>query len=152
MPDCSRLDARWQVCDLTRSQLRQGTKPEDITIPNDIPSCKKNLIQWLSSSVERLEQDTAGVLKAWEQTRLLLAWERATQVEAVGKASELFPDATAGGTAKIIIEAAPPTEADEDAGIAGLPFMQTEHEDEHEEWIDWAAVEQQAGGGGGSSS
>ena len=47
---------------------------------------------------------------------------------------------------------APPTEADDDAGIAGLPFMQTEHEDEHEEWIDWAAVEQQAGGGGGSSS
>ena len=34
---------------------------------------------------------------------------------------------------------APPTEADDDAGIAGLPFMQTEHEDEHEEWIDWAA-------------
>ena len=103
--------------------------------------------------VERLEQDTAGVLKAWEQTRLLLAWERATQVEAVGKASELFPDATPGvGTAEIIIEAAPPTEADEDAGIAGLPFMQTDHEDEHEEWIDWAAVEQQAGGGGGSSS
>ena len=37
------------------------------------------------------------------------------------------------------------------APIAGLPFMQTEHEDEHEEWIDWAAIEQQAGGGGGSS-
>ena len=59
---------------------------------------------------------------------------------------------SSGGTAEIIIEAAPPTEADEDAGIAGLPFMQTDHEDEHEEWIDWAAVEQQAGGGGGSSS
>ena len=45
-----------------------------------------------------------------------------------------------------------PTEADEDAGTAGLPVMQTKHEDEHEEWIDWAAVEQQAGGGGGSSA
>ena len=50
------------------------------------------------------------------------------------------------------MEAVAPTEADEDAGAAGLPFMQTEHEDEHEDWVDWAAVEQQAGGGGGSSS
>ena len=32
------------------------------------------------------------------------------------------------------MEAVAPTEADEDAGAAGLPFMQTEHEDEHEDW------------------
>ena len=95
-------------------------------------------MQWLSQSVAQLGGDKAGIVKVWEETRLLLAWERATQVEAVAKTQTLFPGAVAGGAVEVAVP-----EADEAAGAAGVPFMQTEHDEDWQEWVDWAAVEGQ---------
>ena len=47
---------------------------------SDVPTCKKNLFEWLSVSVDHLNNNKAGVRHCWEQTLLLKAWERNVQV------------------------------------------------------------------------
>jgi len=78
------------VVDLTQTQINSGVEPEEIKVPMDVVTCKNNLLEWLSQSVDRLNEDTSGVKHCWEKTELLRAWEHNVQVEASGKAKELF--------------------------------------------------------------
>ena len=61
-------------------------------MPSDVPTCKKNLFHWISSTVDELNKDMAGVRQCWASTGLLQAWERSVQVEAAGKLAQLFPN------------------------------------------------------------
>ena len=75
-----KLHGTW-VCKLTISQITSGMRPEDVKVPSDVPTCKKNLFSWLSESVAHLGQDKpARIAKLWESTALLRAWEREVQV------------------------------------------------------------------------
>ena len=61
--------------------VRQGVKPEAIKVPQDIPTMKKNLFQWLSQVGEHMNNtDKKGVSHCWATTGLLGAWERDVQV------------------------------------------------------------------------
>ena len=94
----------------------------------------------------RSTADKEGVIHCWSETQLLRAWERAVQVEASGKVMELFPNMTAD----IAIDLT--NTEDAQAGYAGEPFTQAEHDEEWVDWVDWMAVEAQTAGAGSSSS
>jgi hypothetical protein len=146
-----KLYGAWVVF-LTQEQLNKGTKPEEIKVPADIPTCKKNLFRWLSQTVDTLNSDKTGVAHCWEQTELLKAWERSVQVEASQKVKELFPnlkdvpavDLTTGGDGG----ARDVGSEDKEAGELGKPFTQTEDDEEWKEWIDWSLL----GGGSGDAA
>ena len=123
-----------------------GVKPEDIKIPADVPTCKKNLFLWLSESVAQLNKDKPAIAHCWESTQLLRAWERDVQAEAARKVAELFPNYQAAGLAVDLTNTEDP-----EAGLAGAPFTEPEHEEEWEGLVDWAAVAAQTGGAGPSS-
>ena len=124
-----------------------GVAPEKIAVPADVPTCKKNLVQWLSEAVAELNKDKAGIAHCWEQTELLRAWERPVQAEAARKVAELFPNSTL--TAELTVDLS--ATEDPDAGLAGAPFTEPEHEEEWVEWVDcWAGITTE--GAGGSSS
>jgi hypothetical protein len=53
---------------------------EKINVPADVPTCKKNLFEWLSTTVDQCNEDQAGIVHCWEKIDLLKAWERAVQV------------------------------------------------------------------------
>ena len=57
-----------------------------------MPTCEKNLLGWLSLTVDQLNKEYVGVVACWEKTQLLHAWERSEQVEAAGKVKGLFPN------------------------------------------------------------
>ena len=133
------------VVELTQMQIKSGVEPKDIKIPTDVPSCKKRLFEWLSQSSTELVKDKEGIIHCWAQTELLRAWTSSVQLEAVRKASDLFPNMTLEQpvTAVDITN----TE-DESAGNLGLAFTVPEAEDEWEGWVDW----QQVGAAGSGSS
>ena len=79
--------------------------------------------------------------------RSQVRWERDVQAEAARKVAELFPNYQAAGLAVDLTN----TE-DLEAGLAGAPFTEPEHEEEWEELVDWAAVAAQTGGAGPSSA
>jgi hypothetical protein len=112
------------VCELTQDQINNGIEPSLIKVPNDVPTCKLNLFEWLSKTVEQLNIDPACVAHCWESTLLLSAWEHKVQVEASKKAAELFPN---------LAGADPPSEEDRDAGYMGMPFVNGTDE----EWMSW---------------
>jgi hypothetical protein len=114
----------YQVCELTQDQINNGIEPSLIKVPNDVPTCKLNLFEWLSKTVEQLNIDPACVAHCWESTLLLSAWEHKVQVEASKKAAELFPN---------LAGADPPSEEDRDAGYMGMPFVNGTDE----EWMSW---------------
>ena len=58
------------------------------------------------------------------------------QVEASGKATELFPNLTDAD--RVIIDMT--GSEDEEAGDLGVPFTQTEAEEEWVDWVDWGQV------------
>ena len=76
---------KW-VCDLVQEQFKNGTKPEDIKVPNTVPESKRNLCNWLSQTVDELNKDKAGIKHCWEETELFRAWEPEVQFDAVTKA------------------------------------------------------------------
>mmetsp|Transcript_24697 Transcript_24697/g.53271 ORF Transcript_24697/g.53271 Transcript_24697/m.53271 type:complete len:211 (+) Transcript_24697:158-790(+) len=146
------LFGRW-ACDLTVSQLKANVQPDAVNIPTDVPTMKRQLMEWLSSTVNTMNNDKAGVIHCWETTQLLKAWDRQVQIEASRKASQLFgdkagitselsddnPDAASG---KIEIDQS----EDFEAGYLGKPLC--EQEDPEEDWmafVNWDAC-------GGSSS
>ena len=122
------------VTGLTREQIGKRVKAEEIKIPADVPTCKKNLCIWLSEIVNLINQDKSGIVHCWEETQLLRAWERKVQVDAASKAKELFPnlaDADMELTTEIIGRLLDePGAEDPEAGYDGVPFTQTENEDE----------------------
>ena len=79
-----RLYGAWVVM-ITQEQIKAGVKPEEIKVPMDVPTCKKNLFKWLSESTNVLNNDKTGIVHCWESTKLLRAWEREVQVEAARK-------------------------------------------------------------------
>ena len=135
----------WVVV-LVQEQIKKGVKSEEIKVPADVPTCKKNLFEWLSQSVDQLNKDTSGVAHCWEETQLLRAWERSVQVEASGKVKELFPNLTDADRVIIDMTGA----EDEGAGDLGVPFTETQDDEEWVGWVDWGQVEQMTGGAGGS--
>ena len=128
-----KLYGSW-VCTLVQEQLKNGTAPEAIKVPADVPSCKKNLLEWLSQVVDTLKDDAAGIVHCWEKTELLRAWDRSVQVEAFSKMNELFPNLDESDSYF-------PRTEDEDAGDLGVPFTQPEHEEEWMGWVDWGQVQ-----------
>ena len=50
----------------TSGEIKRGVKPEEIEVPADVLTCKKNLFQWLSQAVAKLNSDQAGVAHCWE--------------------------------------------------------------------------------------
>ena len=84
---------KW-ACDLTVAQLGADDDVSKVKIPSDERTCKKNLFEWLSQSVDHLNTNDkeSGILHCWEATKLLRAWESKVQVEAIAKLSELFPN------------------------------------------------------------
>ena len=70
-----KLYGSW-VCTLVQEQLKNGRAPEDIKVPADVPSCKKNLLEWLLQVVDTLKDDATGIIHCWEKTELLRAWDR----------------------------------------------------------------------------
>jgi molybdopterin-guanine dinucleotide biosynthesis protein A len=140
-----KLYGSW-ACQLTQDQIKAGTKPEDIKVPCDVPTCKKNLFVWLSQTVDEMNKDKARVVHCWESTELLRAWERAVQVEASTKVAALFPNIDVNDIS-IDVSDSP----DEEAGAVGVPFTEVEHEEEWEGWLDWSAVDTQTTGGGAST-
>jgi hypothetical protein len=137
-----KLYGTWAVF-LTQEQIKKGVNPNEIKVPADVQTCKKNLFEWLSQSADKLNSDKAGIVHCWAQTKLLQAWERTVQAEASMKVKELFPnlaevpavDLTTGGDggARDVGSA---TE-DKEAGGLGKPFMETAEEDEWMEWVNW---------------
>jgi len=131
-------------------------------VPSDVPTCKKNLFHWISSTVDELNKDMAGVRQCWASTGLLQAWERSVQVEAAGKLAQLFPNMFP----KEQFDAADPrfnpfpastahdesgTE-DEQAGYVGVPFTQVEDEEEWVGWVTWDEVAARTDGAGSSAA
>ena len=114
-------------------------------MPADIPTCKKNLFEWLSETVSLLNQDKEGVVHCWEKTLLMRAWERKVQVEASSKVKELFHKLAEVPMVDLNEEpdghARDDPSEDEQAGELGVPFTQPEDEEEWKEWIDWADVD-----------
>ena len=101
---------KW-ACDATIAQLGEDVAAADVKIPSDVPTCKRNLFEWLSASVDHFNQNAKnGIVHCWEQTTLLTAWESSKQMEAMLKARELFPnlettsDVTAAVASKISID------------------------------------------------
>ncbi len=155
------------VVKLTQEQIKNGVEPSAIKVPADVPTCKKNLFEWLSESVSLLNQDKEGVVHCWESTQLLRAWERKVQVEASQKVKKLFPNLVEVPTVDLGGEpdgdggardegsdgdggARDEGSEDQQAGELGVPFTQTEDDEEWTGWVDWAAVEVQTGGAGSS--
>ena len=91
--------------------------------------------RWLSLAVDKLNEDPASVVHCWKETKLLRAWEREVQMEAVDKIKELFPKLSSSSRPEIaamvnqldggdylpddLVE-------DEEAGYMGLHFNQQE--------------------------
>ena len=131
------------VLELTVGQLKDGIKPEAVTIPTDVPMCKKKLLEWLSAVVVELNQDKKGVAKCWESTSLLKAWDHEVQVEASTKLAELFPNREG-----LAIDLSEEPEEAEEAAYLGLPFVEPDpwHDspeavaDEWEGWVNWSTV------------
>ena len=128
---------KWAV-DLAVKHMQSGGKPEDIKVPHDVPTCLSNLLRWLSASVEELRSDKAGIVHCWESTQLLCAWDRGTQMRAVEKMSELYPDVTAAAIPALIVEAE--HEEDPSAAQPGLPFDHTEDPVEWVSYVEWETV------------
>ena len=85
--------SKW-ACDFTMEQIGNGIEPSNIKIPSDVPTCRRNLFEWLSKSVDHLnETEKAGMVHCWEKTNLLKAWEHKVQIEAMHKAHDIFPNA-----------------------------------------------------------
>jgi hypothetical protein len=137
-----RFYGRW-ACDQTVSQIKGGAEPKDVKIPADVKTCRKNLLIWLSQSVESL--DKAGVIHCWKSTQLLRAWEREVQVEAGKRVDELFgKDPNDAG---IVVDVS--GQEDIDAMHAGQAFAEIEVPEE--EWMGWVNWELVTGGAGGSA-
>ena len=115
-----------------RDLILGGSKVEDLTVPADVKTCKENLFTWLSDSVDQLNLDQTGVAHCWESTRLLEAWERPVQAEALRKATDLFPNLDSDDATTD-----PTTTEDEQAFCNGAAFMEAGHDDEWEGWVDW---------------
>ena len=126
-----RLYGKW-VCDLVQEQFKNGTKPEDINVPNTVPQCKRNLCNWLSQTVDELNKDKAGIEHCWKETELSRAWEPEVQIDAVTMAQELFPNLVCGE--KVAEDTS--SKDDEQAGALGQAFTETESE-EWEGWVNW---------------
>ena len=79
------------------------------------------------------ETDRAGLVHCWETTKLLQAWEKPVQTEALLKAADIFPNFTP--TDADTIEDPLPDEDDEEAYFAGEAFVEGGGDDDTEEWL-----------------
>ena len=106
--------------------------------------------RWLSLAVDKLNEDPASVVHCWKETKLLRAWEREVQMEAVDKIKELFPKLSSSSRPEI---AAMVNQLDggdylpddlveeEEAGYMGLPFNQQESADEWIDAVNWDEID-----------
>ena len=125
-----------------------------ISVPADVPTCKKNLVEWLSIVVDLCNSDGAGLAHCWRADGAAQGVrERPTQVEASGKVNELFPNLAAVLAASLPIVDATVAE-DPEAGELGKPFTQPEGfgegprttDEEWEAWVDWASLGESSSG------
>ena len=139
---------------------RQHVDTSEVKVPSDVITCKKNLFTWLSASVDYFNEQKAGIVHCWQQTKLLRAWDKSVQKEAMFKVRPLFPnlenmlessadvaaalladDAEAIGQAELCIEDQQPLgttswdDEDPEAFVEGNAFPAQAVENE-EEWVD----------------
>ena len=74
---------RWASCLVTSQLLGEGAvPPEQVDIPRDLPTLRRNLTEWRSASVKHANKDKAGIVHCWAQSGLLAAWEPASALAA----------------------------------------------------------------------
>ena len=105
---------------------------------------------WLSLAVDKLNEDPASVVHSWKETKLLRAWEREVQMEAVDKIKELFPNLSSKSRPEITAMVNQLDGGDylpddlveeEEAGYMGLPFNQQESADEWIDAVNWDEID-----------
>ena len=105
---------------------------------------------WLSLAVDKLNEDPASVVHSWKETKLLRAWEREVQMEAVDKIEELFPNLSSKSRPEITAMVNQLDGGDylpddlveeEEAGYMGLPFNQQESADEWIDAVNWDEID-----------
>ena len=84
--------SKWAV-KLTVDHLQAGGEPSEVKVPSDVPTCKTNLVEWLSAAYTEINESSQSVVvKAWEDTKLSMAWDRTVQGEALAKQHSLQAD------------------------------------------------------------
>ena len=128
----------WAVGE-TVNQLDSGIPVSEIKIASDVPSCKRNLFGWLSESVSHMNlMCRVGMVRCWEKTKLLQAWNHDVQLEAIQRASEIFPNLVQGSVVRRAV--ADTVEdlsgrPDAEAAWAGMGFM--EDDGNEDDWMQW---------------
>ena len=63
-----------------------------------MPTCKRNLMEWLSTVCEEMNQKhTSEIVRMWAATKLTKAWDRDVQAEALTRAVQgALPKSGAG--------------------------------------------------------
>ena len=59
----SHLSSEWSI---VRGQLARDVAADKVEVPNSVPSCKEKLFIWLSTTVDLLKADRAGIVHCWE--------------------------------------------------------------------------------------
>ena len=106
-----------------------------------LATLRRNLTEWLSSSVQHLNQaNTAGMVKCWENSSLLTAWEPASAMEAgrLLAAGKLFSNEKEAGTAT---EGAEPDEQASTAEDAAEWATVEPEPEEYMQYVDWDKFE-----------
>ena len=122
-----------------------------------MPTCKTNLVEWLSAAYTEINESSQSVVvKAWEDTKLSMVWDRTVQGEALAKQHTLFKrinctnwvNGGGGVMADVVgVGPAPPAaedvedpanEVDPEGGVEGAGFADPVEgeEDECPEWFD----------------
>ena len=123
-------------------------------LPNDVPTCKRNLLGWLSSSVDHFNECKSAVVHCCESTKLLQAWDKRVQVTAISRSKEIFPSikphqksppVRSTGQLQAILNGIEdveeiPTGEDNEAYHEGEGILDGGDADEWEEWCDWGAL------------
>ena len=120
-------------------------QPDQVDIPHDLPTLRRNITEWLSQSVKHMNQsDSAGMVHCWK--KLLAAWEPASAVEAgqLLTAGTLFKDKSEAGFEAPTEGAEADEPADTAEGAAEWATAEPE-EDEYTQYFDWDRFEAEQG-------
>ena len=105
--------------------------------PYDLPTLRRNLTEWLSGSVAHLNQsDAEGMVRCWERSGLLAAWEPASAMEAGQLLARglLYTDLAEAGAAT---EGAQPDEQEQTSTGAAEWATAEPQEEEYMQWVEW---------------
>jgi hypothetical protein len=135
------------ACRLVTSQLcgEGAVQPEQVDIPHDLPTLRRNMTEWLSNSVKHINQsDAAGIVHCWGVSGLLAAWEPASAMEA-GQLLALGKLFTNDKEAGFSTEGAEADEQEDTAEGAAEWTMAEPEPEEFLQYVDWDRFEAEQG-------